>query len=245
MNTESSPSTFKRPTAVYRSPLFSGHDNPQHPENQRRLDAIDHRLESLGLLTDRPPGEIADAPLATLEAIHNAWYVERLDRLAMGGGAMLDADTYVSPESYDVALKAAGAAISAVEASLSGSARRGFALVRPPGHHATPDRGMGFCLFNNVAAAAMYAIEQGVERVAIVDWDVHHGNGTQDIFYASDKVLFCSVHQYPFYPGTGSRDERGDSDGAGLTINVPVLAGQRDADYLRLFDDLFMPALKA
>jgi acetoin utilization deacetylase AcuC-like enzyme len=238
-------SAVTRSTALYRSAIFGGHDNPHHPENQRRLDAIERRLAEDGLLSGRPDIPFADAPLATLERVHNPWYVERIDRLAMGGGAWLDADTYIGPDSYDIALQAAGAAVAAVEAALSGSAPRGFALVRPPGHHATAERGMGFCLFNNVAAGAARALELGAGRVAIVDWDVHHGNGTQDIFYRNGEVLFCSVHQYPFYPGTGDRDEQGDGEGEGRTVNVPLLAGQGDDGYLRVFDAVFLPFLRA
>ncbi|MGE3798253.1 MAG: histone deacetylase [Thermomicrobiales bacterium] len=229
---------------MYRSPVFAGHDNPQHVENQRRLEAIDRILFSDDVVFRRPDLPFEDAPLAILETIHNAWYVERLDRLSMGGGAMLDPDTYVTPGSYDVALKAAGAAVTAVDNALSGTAPRGFALVRPPGHHASPERGMGFCLFNNVAAGAAHALSLGIERIAIIDWDVHHGNGTQDIFYQSSEVFFCSIHQYPFYPGTGARDERGDGPGEGLNLNVPLMAGQDDSRYLRVFDEAVLPALR-
>ena len=230
-------------TAVYRSSAFAAHNSDHHPENQRRLEAIDRRLFGNAVHLGRPELPFDDAPLALLESVHNAWYVERLDRLATGGGAMLDHDTYIAPGSYDAALKAAGAAVTAVENSLAGTAPRGFALVRPPGHHATSERGMGFCLFNNIAAAAAAALNQGLERVAIIDWDVHHGNGTQDIFYGSNRVLFCSMHQYPFYPGTGNRDEIGEGAGRGFTINVPLLAGQRDGQYLEAFDTLLLPAL--
>lgn len=243
---ESSSSSSRQPaTAIFRSPFFAAHDNPHHVENQRRLQAIEQRLQSQGLLDGRPLPEFADAPLAILETVHNAWYVERLDRLAMGGGAMLDADTYVGPDSYEVALRAAGAAVGAIDWVMSARSNTSFALVRPPGHHATPERGMGFCLFNNAAAAAVRALQSGADRVAIVDWDVHHGNGTQDVFYRSADVLVCSVHQYPFYPGTGARDERGEGAGDGLNINVPLLAGQQDDVYLQVFDETILPALRS
>lgn len=246
MTNEGSPPQLQpNRTAVYRSPYFAAHDNPSHPENQRRLAAIDRRLFSDPGQERWPELSFGEAPLAVLEAVHNAWYVERLDRLATGGGAMLDHDTYITPSSYEVALLAAGAAVTAADNAVSGLAPRGFALVRPPGHHATPEKGMGFCLFNNVAAAAISALNQGLERVAIVDWDVHHGNGTQDVFYEDNRVLFCSVHQYPFYPGTGGRDECGEGKGTGLTINAPLLAGQGNEQYLEVFDQLFMPALNA
>ncbi|MBX3071351.1 MAG: histone deacetylase [Thermomicrobiales bacterium] len=245
MNEPSPSTTITRQTAIFHSPLFASHDEPQHVENQRRLQAIERRLQSSDLLSGRALPDFAEAPLALVELVHNAWYVERLDRLAMGGGAMLDSDTYIGANSYDVALSAAGAAVAAVDWVLEGHSPTSFALVRPPGHHATPERGMGFCLVNNVAVAAVRALQAGLERVAIVDWDVHHGNGTQDAFYSSDKVLFCSVHQYPFYPGTGAYDERGEGPGEGLTVNVPLLAGQTDAEYLHVFNHLFLPALRA
>ena len=142
------------------------------------------------------------------------------------GGGWLDADTVVGPTSVDVAALAAGAGIAAVDAALDGRARRGFVLARPPGHHATPTRGMGFCLFNTIAVAAAHALDRGLERILIVDWDVHHGNGTQDAFYETDQVLFCSVHQWPLYPGTGAASERGAGRGEGYTINVPLAAGR-------------------
>ncbi|HKG24161.1 MAG TPA: histone deacetylase, partial [Thermomicrobiales bacterium] len=137
---------------------------------------------------------------------------------------------------------AAGAAVAAVDAALEGKVERSFAIVRPPGHHATPERGMGFCLLNNLAIAVAHALSRGLTRVLVVDWDVHHGNGTQDAFYATDQVLFFSVHQYPFYPGTGAANETGIGKGEGYTINVPLPAGQRDETYLRHFDERLLPA---
>jgi acetoin utilization deacetylase AcuC-like enzyme len=234
-----------RPTAVLRSPAYAAHDVPHHPENQVRLAVTEQYLEEQSLLSGRPDIAVVKAPLSSVEAIHSAWYVERLDRLATGGGAWLDADTYVGHDSYDVALLSAGAAVSGVDAVLDGRAHHAFALVRPPGHHAAPERGMGFCLLNNVAIGAARALERGLQRVAIVDWDVHHGNGTQDAFYDSRQVLFCSIHQSPFYPGTGDTGERGLGAGEGYTINVPIRAGQGNDDYLAVFDELFIPAIVA
>lgn len=244
MNEPDSPSRATYSTAVFHSAVFAGHDNPHHVENQVRLDAILSRLRQRNVLDGRPQPSFGDAPLSLLESVHNAWYVERLDRLATGGGSMLDSDTYVGPDSYEVALRAAGAGVAAVEWVMNGDSRTSFALVRPPGHHATPERGMGFCLFNNAAVAAAHALSRGLERVAIVDWDVHHGNGTQDIFYRSGNVLFCSIHQYPFYPGTGAYDERGEGPGEGLNINIPLLAGLGDTEYLHSFRQIICPALR-
>ncbi|MER3438998.1 MAG: histone deacetylase, partial [Chloroflexota bacterium] len=177
-----------------------------------------------------------------VERVHNPWYIETVERLAERGGGWLDADTYVTPQSYDVALLAAGAAVAAVDAVLGGVVPRAFALVRPPGHHATPERGMGFCLFNNIAIAAARALSHGLERVLIFDWDVHHGNGTQDVFYDSSAVMFCSIHQYPFYPGTGAASERGIGNGEGYTLNIPLPAGRTDEDYIRIVDEVVVPA---
>ena len=155
---------------------------------------------------------------------------------------MIDADTFMSPQSYDVALLAAGATIQAAQHALDHH-QPVFALVRPPGHHAERDRAMGFCLFNNIAAAAAAALARGLSRVAIVDIDVHHGNGTQDIFYAEPRVLYVSTHQYPFYPGTGAADEVGTGAGRGFTVNVPLEAGATDGDYEVAYNRIVLPIL--
>jgi acetoin utilization deacetylase AcuC-like enzyme len=156
---------------------------------------------------------------------------------------MFDADTFTSPASYEVALLAAGAAIQAAEHALN-TREPAFALVRPPGHHAESDRAMGFCLFNNVAVAAAAMLARGLQRVAIVDIDVHHGNGTQEIFYADSRVLYISTHQYPFYPGTGAANEVGEGDGCGFTVNIPMEAGSTDADYALVHRDIVTPVLE-
>jgi acetoin utilization deacetylase AcuC-like enzyme len=233
-----------RPTALLRSPRFLDHDTGDHVENAVRLPAIDAELERQDLIAGRPDLAFGPADIADVERVHNPWYVEAIERAAENGGGWLDHDTYLSPASFDVAMLAAGAAVAAVDAALDGTVARSFAIVRPPGHHATPERGMGFCLLNNVAIAAAHALARGLTRVLVVDWDVHHGNGTQDAFYATDQVLFFSVHQYPFYPGTGAADETGIGKGEGYTINVPLPAGQRDETYLRLFDERLLPAAR-
>jgi acetoin utilization deacetylase AcuC-like enzyme len=234
--------TPPRPTALLRSPRFLDHDTGEHIENAVRLPAIDRELEHQDLIAGRPDVPFGPADLVDVERVHNPWYVEAIERAADQGGGWLDHDTYLSPASYDVALLAAGAAVAAVDAALDGTAARSFVVARPPGHHATPERGMGFCLLNNVAIAAAHALARGLTRVLIVDWDVHHGNGTQDAFYDTDQVLFFSTHQYPFYPGTGAAAETGIGQGEGFTINVPLPAGQRDDTYVRLFDERLLPA---
>jgi acetoin utilization deacetylase AcuC-like enzyme len=166
-------------------------------------------------------------------------------RETAGRAVALDPDTFTSPESYDVALLAAGAACQAVDHVLgSGAGTRAFALVRPPGHHAERGKAMGFCLFNNVAIAAAHARAQGLDRVAIVDYDVHHGNGTQASFYTDPSVLFVSSHQYPYYPGTGAANETGAGAGKGFTINLPLEAGATDADYELVYERVVLPALR-
>lgn len=239
LNTSPAPETK---TALLRSPRFLDHRMSHHPERPERLQAIDAELERQGLLNDRLHLPFDRAEPNDIERIHNPWHIETVERLAERGGGWLDADTYVTPQSYDVSLWAAGASVAAVDAVLAGMVRRAFALVRPPGHHATPERGMGFCLFNNIAIAAARALANGLERALIVDWDVHHGNGTQDAFYDSNAVMFCSIHQYPFYPGTGAASERGIGKGEGYTINIPLPAGRTNEDYLRIMDEVILPA---
>jgi acetoin utilization deacetylase AcuC-like enzyme len=225
--------------------MFREHDTGGHPENAGRLVAIDDTLERLRLLRDRPDIPFSAAPEDALARVHDPRYITGVREFAAHGGGRLDPDTIVGPSSVDIAALAAGAGIAAVDAALDGQAKRGFVLGRPPGHHATPTRGMGFCIFNTVAVAAAHALSRGVDRVLIVDWDVHHGNGTQDAFYESDRVLFCSIHQWPLYPGTGAVTERGTGRGAGYTINVPLAAGAGDGAYADIFDQVILPAASA
>ena len=236
-----SPDQRPRRAALLRSPRFQGHDTGTHPENPGRLAAVDAELERAGLLVDRPAVPFGPADPETIERVHDPRYFAALHELADRGGGWIDADTVVRPDSVEVALLAAGAAVAAVDAALDRRVTRTFALVRPPGHHATPSRGMGFCLLNHVAIAAAHALACGLERVLIVDWDVHHGNGTQDAFYETDRVLYCSVHQSPLYPGTGAADERGRGQGEGFTLNIPLPPGQDDDVYRRVFDDGIVP----
>jgi acetoin utilization deacetylase AcuC-like enzyme len=203
--------------------------HPERPERARIFDEVAARWRELSTHVEPPRPATRDELLR----VHAASYLERLEA-TRGRAAALDPDTYTSPETIDVALLAAGATIQAVEHAV---ARRdpAFALVRPPGHHAERDRAMGFCIFNNVAVAAAAALANGVARVAIVDIDVHHGNGTQWMFYDDPRVLYISTHQFPFYPGTGAADEIGEGAGAGFTVNIPLEAGSGDADYDRAY----------
>lgn len=230
-------------TTVYcYDPQFLEHNLPGHPENRTRLEHALAALEDAGLLARMTPVPPQPVDLDLLGRVHSAAYIGALRSLARRGGGHLDADTYVGPRSFEIALLAAGGLVELVRAVLEGGARNGIALVRPPGHHAVQDRGMGFCLFNNVAVAARAALDRfGLSRVLIVDWDVHHGNGTQDIFYASSQVLFFSTHQYPHYPGTGHWREVGAGAGVGYTVNVPLPAGVGDQGFGRVFEELLAP----
>jgi acetoin utilization deacetylase AcuC-like enzyme len=184
-----------------------------------------------------PPRDATEEELAWA---HTDAHRRRLQALS-GKSARLDPDTAMSPHSYRAAVRAAGAAIGAVERVLQGQDRNAFALVRPPGHHAEPDRAMGFCLFNNAALAAEAALHRGAQRVLVLDWDVHHGNGTQDCFYGRRDVLYQSVHQWPLYPGTGATHERGAGPGEGFTVNCPMPPGQGNAEYGAVFHEVFLP----
>jgi acetoin utilization deacetylase AcuC-like enzyme len=220
-----------------------------HPERPERLTAIEEALNADAHLASLPRARPDGADLALLEAVHQPGYVAAIMRLGnevdrRQEGGWIDADTWIGPGSLEAALTSAGAAAEGVRRVLAGHQARAFSLCRPPGHHATRNTAMGFCLFNNIAVAAQVAVEAGIERVAIVDFDVHHGNGTQDIFYARSDVLYMSCHQWPLYPGTGAAGERGRGEGEGFTLNVPMPAGGGDAEYLEVFDKRFAPALK-
>jgi acetoin utilization deacetylase AcuC-like enzyme len=233
-------------TALVYTPISLGHDTGEQPENAGRLIAIMGHLDREGLLEDRRIFEPEAAPFEAIAAVHTAELIEEILEAAESGGRWLDGDTFVSPGSYEAAVYGSGAAMIAVDAALQDDPPRVFALMRPPGHHATPGRAMGFCLFNHVAVAAQYAIDgHGLERVAIIDWDVHHGNGTQDIFYESGEVFYASTHQWPLYPGSGRREETGAGAGLGKTLNVPLPPGADDARYLHVFDEEIIPAVRA
>jgi acetoin utilization deacetylase AcuC-like enzyme len=224
-------------TLLYYDPRFLEHDTGRgHPERSLRLTRIVERLESIGLVDICKRHEWAPVSRSRLELIHDAAYVEQVTAMGARGGGYWDADTVVSPKSVDVALLAAGAASDAVDRVVNHEADTALCLSRPPGHHALNREAMGFCLFNNVAIAAQVAIdEHGLDRVLIVDWDVHHGNGTQDLFYADGRVGFFSSHRFPFWPGTGDASETGTAKGLGATRNLPIGAGVTREQFLARF----------
>jgi acetoin utilization deacetylase AcuC-like enzyme len=229
-------------TAYVFDPLYLKHDEPTHPENSRRLEQTMRHLPEAGLLERLKSVHARDASVEEVAAVHHPSYIQEIRAAAEGRQGWLDMDTYVGPHSYSAALRAAGGLLQAVQAVLQGEANNAFALVRPPGHHAVAGRAMGFCLFNNVAIATRYALREfGLERVLIVDFDLHHGNGTQDAFYEEPTVLYFSTHQYPYYPGTGHYQETGRGAGQGYNVNVPLPAGVGDAGYERVFAEVLVP----
>jgi acetoin utilization deacetylase AcuC-like enzyme len=224
---------------LYSDPCFLNHDTGHHPECADRLRAITDQLQATGLASRFDVGPIRTASLAEISRIHDADYIRRVEEWSIAGGGQVEPDTIMSAESYEVARKAAGSAIDAVEQVVAGKYRRALCLIRPPGHHALHAAPMGFCLFNNVAVAARHAVEKlGLARVLIVDWDVHHGNGTQDVFYSDGRVHFFSAHRFPFYPGTGAADETGTGPGLGAISNLPLRFGITRYEFLELFQNV-------
>ena len=229
----------------YDHPVFREHDSGAgHPERPQRLDAVRRGIRQAGLeprlrmMTPRP------ATREELRTVHTAGHIDRVAE-TNGKTTRFDPDTQAGPHSYAAALLAAGSVVDAVDRVLVGEIDRVFCAVRPPGHHAEPDRAMGFCLFNNVAVGAARALAAGLTRVAVVDFDVHHGNGTQDIFYDDPRVLYVSSHAYPFYPGTGGLDEVGEGKGEGFTVNLPLPATMGDGEYARIYRELVEPVVRA
>ena len=234
--------TDRMTTGYVYEPIFLEHDLPSHPENARRLRHLHAVLEQHGVLAKTRHLPARPATRDELRAVHSDDLINRVQRVAAGGGGSLDADTYVAPRSFDAALVAAGGTVAAVEAVLDSEVDNAFALVRPPGHHATSTRAMGFCLFNNVAVAAQAArLHGGIRRVLVVDFDVHHGNGTQEIFQGEPSVFYASLHQYPHYPGTGHWRDVGQGAGRGSVLNVPLPPGVGDAGYSQVWADLVWP----
>ena len=223
-------------------PIYLEHKTGNHPENPRRLEETVKLLKSEGVFERLRQIPTRPASHDELLLVHDESHIRRVESFSRAGGGWLDADTVLSPESYEVALYAAGALLRAVDELIRWDIDSIFCLVRPPGHHATPLRAMGFCLFNNIAIAAKYAIkEHGINRVLIVDFDVHHGNGTQEIFYDDPDVLYFSTHQYPFYPGTGTVDETGHGAGKGKCVNIPLPAYSGDEEYIRVYEEILVP----
>jgi len=227
------------------NPLFEEHGVPHHPENGARLAAITERLKQVGLWQELDHLQFAPATAEQVGWVHERNYIEHIRFLSEHGGGALDFDTQATEETYPAAMLAAGGCIAATEAVIAGELDSAICLVRPPGHHALPNQGMGFCFFNNVAIAAETALRANLDRVAILDFDAHHGNGTQEIFYSRGEVLYFSIHQSPAFPGTGSVDEVGLDAGMGRTINVPLPPGTRDKHYLQAWQQIAVPALHA
>jgi acetoin utilization deacetylase AcuC-like enzyme len=220
------------------------HETGGHPERPARITAIERELSRQNWLGFE---RVLSPPVAleVLTAVHPGSHVEAIERISAAGGGALDLDTVMSAGSFNAARHAAGGAVQLVDLLLDGKAAYGFSAHRPPGHHATRGRAMGFCLFNNVAVAARYAVERrGLQRVMILDWDVHHGNGTNDIFHASQEVLFVSIHESPLYPGTGPSTDVGSGGAEGFTVNLPVPAGSDDAVFRSLIDHVALPVAR-
>ncbi|MBM4235566.1 MAG: histone deacetylase [Firmicutes bacterium] len=233
----------KRLVLVYH-PDYLIHTQGQHPERKERLEYIlsayhDQELDKIIDLHEPDPASIAD-----LQLIHDPAYIKSVEEACLAGRRSLDMDTYLVPESYRVALLSAGGVLAGLKMIMDGDSDRVFVLNRPPGHHAEYDQAMGFCLFNNVAIAAAKAFKDySLQRIAIIDWDVHHGNGTQHSFEEDSRLLFISTHQSPAYPGSGNKNENGRGEGEGFTVNLPLPSGCGDAEYELCFKDIIVPIL--
>jgi len=228
--------------ALIYDPVYLEHDTGDHPENAARLRAAWGLLQREGILDHLTILAPYAAEREQIALVHQASYVHAVEQMAEAGGGQLDWDTVISPGSFRAARYAAGGALRAVDAVMANEAKAAFALVRPPGHHALPQRGMGFCLFNNVAIAARYGQRRhGLERILIVDFDAHHGNGTQVAFYSDPGVLYFSTHQYPFYPGSGHWEETGEGRGRGYTVNVPLPSGTGDEGFRQAYEEVLVP----
>mgnify|MGYP006266694033 CR=1 FL=1 len=240
-----------RHLSIYFDEICKEHENgPGHPERPERLDAALKAVDTFPWPEAVELRQPADADHQAIRRVHDGDYVDSVAATAESAHTAFDMDTAAGPHSHAAALRAAGGAIAVADGALksasNGDGEVPVALLRPPGHHAEATRAMGFCLFNNVAVAAAHAREErGVSRVAILDWDVHHGNGTQHIFETDPGVLYLSVHEYPLFPGTGRIEEVGMGEGEGYTVNVPLPAGQYDAQYLRVFREIFEPVLRS
>jgi acetoin utilization deacetylase AcuC-like enzyme len=231
------------PTGFIYHPDYLKHNSGlNHPENEERLLSLVEYLENKGLLSEMKRVEPYIPSVEWMEMVHAPHYIRMVEKLCQKGGAMLDPDTSVGPESYRIALLAIGGVMAAVDAVMGKKIKNAFCAVRPPGHHAEKDRAMGFCIFNNVAVACKYAQKKyGIQKVLIIDWDVHHGNGTQNAFWTDPSVLYFSIHQFPFYPGTGSENEIGEGEGEGFTFNLPMFAGSGDVEYIEAFESILYP----
>ncbi|MCD6310267.1 MAG: histone deacetylase, partial [Candidatus Eremiobacteraeota bacterium] len=232
-------------SAVIYSEKYKLHKTGEHIEVPERMDAVINGLKSSPLWGQVPVLPPRPAVRSELELVHEPAMIEFVEQVCSAGGGILDyGDTVASPESYDIACLAAGGALLGIEYLKSGKYDAVSVLCRPPGHHATPKSSLGFCIFNNAAIATRYALSSGYEKIGIVDWDVHHGNGTQDTFYDEPRVLYTSTHRFPFYPGSGRLDETGEGAGTGFTVNIPLPAGCGNAEYIAAYQEVIIPALK-
>ncbi len=232
-------------TGVVYDPIYLKHDTGNHPENWRRLEAVDQHFKETGYWSQLIRLSPRRAEREDLLRVHTAAHLDHIEQICQQGGGYLNLDTPVSAESYEVALMAAGGVLRGIDAIMEGEVKKAVALVRPPGHHATSNQALGFCLFNNVAAGASYLQQMyGLESILILDWDLHHGNGTQDIFYQQSGIYFFSLHQKDFYPFSGYEKETGEGEGKDWTLNYPLPAGTSREDYRQAFSAGLKEALK-
>jgi len=233
------------PTGYVFDEIFTQHNFPGHPENANRLITTMEYLSASQILPRLSTVPSRPATVEELARCHHVRYIQLVEETCRNGGGMLDPDTYTNEYSYDAAVRAAGGLVDLTAAVVEGKLDNGFALVRPPGHHATPSRAMGFCLFGTVAVAARAArFDMGLERVAVIDFDVHHGNGTQDILDEDPTALFVSSHQYPYYPGTGALNEIGQGQARGAIVNIPLSPGTGDDSFKRLYGEVVFPIVR-
>ncbi|SVB37600.1 uncharacterized protein METZ01_LOCUS190454 [marine metagenome] len=232
-------------TGYASDPFYLRHETEPHPENPGRLIAIQNRLESSEFYNNLIPIQPRKATAEEIGMVHDSGYVASVKQSCADEVRNLDADTVISSNSYDAALLSAGAGMKAIDQLIDGNIHNAFCAVRPPGHHAEQDHAMGFCLFNNVGIAARYAQKtKGLNKIFIFDWDVHHGNGSQHSFYSDPSIYYSSTHQYPFYPGTGAKEETGTGDGLGTTLNLPMDAYSDDDDYLSAVENKLIPEIQ-
>ncbi len=230
-------------TAVAYKEEFLDHETGHHPENYKRLTSILEKLQSKSYFKDLIRPDIREATEEEISSIHTLSYIRDFQKRVKVGAGHFDGDTPYSPGSYKAAALASGSGIVLADSILNGEVKNGIALVRPPGHHAEKHHAMGFCMFNNVAVTAKYLQSKGIGKILILDWDVHHGNGTEHSFYEDDSVYFISTHQYPFYPGSGAEKDKGNGKGLGYNLNIPLRRGSSNQDYLNAFTEKIIPAI--
>lgn len=232
-------------TGYISDPFYLKHKNEPHPENPGRLNAIQKNIESSKYYNNLTLIQPRKATVEDIAKVHGTGYIRSVEDSCRNGVRNLDADTVISSDSYQAALLSAGAGLEALDKILEGTVGNAFCAVRPPGHHAEQNKAMGFCLFNNVGVIARYAQDvKNIQKIFIFDWDVHHGNGTQHSFYKDSSIYYSSIHQYPFYPGTGGVDETGTGDGLGSNLNLPMRAYSCDADYINAIEHKLIPVIQ-